>query len=43
MGRVGLDRVPGGQGESWTELFFGNIVWTNSLMDRVCNELSWFG
>ena len=23
MGRVGLDRVPGGQGHSWTELDLG--------------------
>ena len=31
MGRVGLDRVPGGQGKSWTELFFLEITFGQTL------------
>ena len=43
MGRVGLNRVQGGQGYSWTGFYLENLVWTESLVDRVYNGLGWDG
>ena len=51
MGKVGLDRALGGQGNSWTEFYleitYGqSLGWTDSLMDRFPNGVysgqSWF-